>query len=158
MSAVVYKVDIDSGHEIPSCKYIFELYPGLKEVIKGGDIIENSEHCGYRASGCFIYDNKTFVNLDTEELTPYGFVPIWIFIKYKLPFDYYDLGNIILNNDYSKDKTKTFYFHIDYPSEYVVGSILDIINDNITNNKILEGDTAKTVTQKIHEICNIMNL
>ena len=52
--------------DVPSDDYLNRKYPGITNVMKRGDIIENVTESGYRSQGIYMWDGKKVIEQNTD--------------------------------------------------------------------------------------------
>lgn len=132
-----YRYDIDD---------IEHVYPGIKGMVKRGDIFEDIDESGYRSEGVFLYDgNKTIGQ--GRDFDPYGYPPDELKLIIEFPPGYWDVDNLIINDTFEKPRRQglesagtiilspSFYWHADSVSSFLYFDELGISRD-ITTSKV----------------------
>jgi hypothetical protein len=108
-----YKFGGDYFTEEPTIEYIEKKYPGIRNDLKPGDIIENVDQSGWRSTGWYFYALDKIIQLDTS-YDDYGSPYIWFYDLYDLNLDHYDSRNMRLNNKYARHATSEGAFSINW--------------------------------------------
>jgi len=132
-----YRYDIDD---------IERVYPGIKEMVKRGDIFEDIDESGYRSEGVFLYDGQKTIE-QGRDFDDYGYPPDELKLIIEFPPGYWDVNNLIINDTFEKSRRKrpesagtiilspSFYWHADSVSSFLYFDELGISRD-ITTSKV----------------------
>jgi hypothetical protein len=140
-NAVVHLVSImsheddDSDDDSENSDYYMELvdkYPGIIDMMKRGDIIENVSQSGYRSQGVKFFNGINIID-QNEEIDDYGTVPGEFEIITQFPTGYWDHPDLIINKWY-EPKDSLFYWHSSSAVSPINQTIAPIILDRIANN------------------------
>ena len=132
-----YRYDIDD---------IERVYPGIKEMVKRGDIFEDIDESGYRSEGVFLYDGQKTIE-QGRDFDDYGYPPDELKLIIEFPPGYWDVDNLIINDTFEKPLRQdqesagtiilspSFYWHADSVSSFLYFDELGISRD-ITTSKV----------------------
>ena len=106
-------------HDIPSNDYLNRKYPGITNMMKRGDIIENVTESGYRSQGIYMWNGKKVIERNTD-WDDYGSPSTEFRIITEFPPGYWDqcFGSdecLPVKNWCRIDAESQFYWHSDYP-------------------------------------------
>lgn len=119
---------------------IERVYPGIKDMVKRGDIFEDIDESGYRSNGVFLYDGEKTINQD-HEFDDYGHPPDELKLIIEFPPGYWDVGDLIVNDTSKKPRrteaessgtiilSPSFYWHAELASSFLYFDELGIPRD-----------------------------
>jgi len=125
---------------------IERVYPGIKGMVKRGDIFEDVDESGYRLDGVFLYDGQKTIN-QGHEYDDYGYPPDELKLIIEFPPGYWDVNNLIINDTFEKPRRKglesagtvilspSFYWHSESTPSFLYFDELGISRD-ITTSKV----------------------
>ncbi len=139
MKATVHLIKDDNEYDTDdiTIEILDAKYPGLRESIKRGDIIENISQSGYRSDGVNMYDGEKVID-QNYEWDDYGSPSTKFKVITEFPPTYWDarlgIKNSLPTINWEKDSTSSFYWHSDSPPlavDVVKLGLRDIVNKAI---------------------------
>lgn len=136
LHANIFLVEIQEYVNIFTINELEKKYPGIKEKMKRGDIIENVCESGYRSEGVYFYDGENVIS-QYHEWDDYGSVPIEFKVITEFPLHYWDNlyeNTLLINKDYSPDSQSEFYWHTEDTIVCIDLSQMDEVKEPIQDN------------------------
>lgn len=131
------KYEEDKNFPLYDIQDIEDVYPGITEKVKRGDIFEDVDGSGYRSMGVFFFDGHKTIR-QGHYYDDYGYPPDEFKLIIEFPPGYWDVQNLIVNDDYEKPSRVNrvavgsmildtpFYWHLPNPPSFLYLDELDV--------------------------------